>query len=205
MFETLTESASDQFDQVHNVGTTNSPFGEIFSDGVELSPAELVAKHQHGVWRYLRMLCCDAATADDLTQETFLKVLRRSDFQQHSAAATSSYLRRTAYHLLVSMHRKMGRVKSVPDPQFMDEVWDRWAGKDLSGDRAIDALRQCLMSLTERARLSLRMRFGQNASRAQIGEALEISEHGARNLMQRAKNQLRECVEEGLKQGQHDR
>ena len=151
------------------------------------------------------MLGCDTATAEDLTQETFLKVLRSRDFQQVSDAATSSYLRRTAYHLLVSFHRKMGRVKMVPDAQTIEQVWDRWAGKDLSGDKAIDALRQCLNELTERARLSLRMRFGRNSSRAEIAEALSISEHGARNLMQRAKQQLRECVEETLKWDRHEK
>ena len=83
------------------------------------------------------MLGCDTATADDLTQETFLKVLRSRDFQQVSDAATSSYLRRTAYHLLVSFHRKMGRVKMVPDAQTIEQVWDRWAGKDLSGDKPL--------------------------------------------------------------------
>ena len=99
----------------------------------------------------------------------------------------------------------MGRMKSVPDLQFIDQIWDRWAGKDLSGDKAIDALRQCLHGLTDRARLSLRMRFANNSSRTEIADALKISEHGARNLMQRAKKQLRECVEETLKQDSHVR
>jgi RNA polymerase sigma-70 factor (ECF subfamily) len=30
--------------------------------------------------------------------------------------------------------------------------------------------------------------------RAQIAEGLEMTEHGAKNLMQRAKQQLRECI-----------
>ena len=42
----------------------------------ELGPAELIERHQRGVWRYLRMLGCDSSTADDLTQETFLQVHR---------------------------------------------------------------------------------------------------------------------------------
>ena len=99
-------------------------------------PAELITRHQHGVWRYLRMLGCDDATADDLTQETFLRVLRREGFVQHNDAATSGYLRRTAYNLLVSRHRKLGRVQTVAEPAVLDEIWERWAGKDLSGDHA---------------------------------------------------------------------
>jgi RNA polymerase sigma-70 factor (ECF subfamily) len=54
--------------------------------------------------------------------------------------------------------------------------------------------------LTERAQLALRMRFAEDASRVEIGQALGISDHGARNLMQRAKQQLRQCVEEKLQQ-----
>jgi RNA polymerase sigma-70 factor (ECF subfamily) len=43
------------------------------------------------------------------------------------------------------------------------------------------------------------MRFADEASREEIAAALGISEHGAKNLMQRAKHQLRECVESKLK------
>lgn len=162
---------------------------------IELGPTELIARHQRGVWRYLRMLGCDDSTADDLTQETFLRVLRREKFVQHSDAATSSYLRRTAYNLLVSDHRKHKRVQTMAESSVMDEVWDRWAGKDIGGDRAIEVLRECFGLLTERAQKALKMRFATEASRVEIADELNISDHGARNLMQRAKGQLRDCVE----------
>lgn len=167
-------------------------------DEVQLDAAALIRRHQRAVWRYLRMLGCDDATADDLTQETFLRVLRRDDFVQHNDNATAGYLRRTAYNLLVSRHRKLGRVQTIGEPELLDETWDRWAGKDLSGDAAVEALRHCFNRLTERAQIALRMRFDSSASRVEIGEALGITDHGARNLMQRAKQQLRNCVEEQL-------
>lgn len=164
-----------------------------------LPPEELITRHQAGVWRYLRLLGCDPATADDLTQETFLKVLSRKNFVQHSDAATSAYLRRTAHNLLVSLHRRGGSVKQVDAFETIDEVWNRWAGADLTGDEAVDALQDCLKALSQRAQKALRMRFAEAASRAEIGAALGITEHGARNLMQRAKQQLRTCVELKLK------
>ncbi|WP_182867407.1 RNA polymerase sigma factor [Rhodopirellula sp. JC639] len=167
-------------------------------DAETLDAETLIHRHQRGVWRYLRMLGCDDATADDLTQETFLRVLRRDDFVQHNDNATAGYLRRTAYNLLVSRHRKLGRVQTTGEPELLDETWDRWAGKDLTGDAAVEALQQCFQKLTERAQIALRMRFDSSASRIEIGEALGITDHGARNLMQRAKQQLRNCVEEKL-------
>lgn len=165
----------------------------------ELSVGDLIRKHQRGVWRYLRMLGCDAATADDLTQETFLRILKQTNFVQHNDSATAGYLRRTAYNLVVSQHRKLGRTQTIAEPAALDEIWNRWAGKDLTGDTAVDALGGCLSRLTERAQKALKMRFATGASRVEIGEALGISDHGARNLMQRAKQQLRQCVEETLK------
>ncbi|NND96357.1 MAG: sigma-70 family RNA polymerase sigma factor [Pirellulaceae bacterium] len=166
----------------------------------QLSHGELIELHQRGIWRYLRMLGCDSATADDLTQETFLRVLRREDFVQHNDSATAGYLRRTAYNLLVSNHRKQGRMQTVAEPMVLDEIWNRWAGKDMTGDLAVDALRVCLTKLTQRAQLALRMRFADQSSRNEIGKALGITDHGARNLMQRAKQQLKVCVEEKLQQ-----
>jgi len=56
--------------------------------------------------------------------------------------------------------------------------------------------------LSDRARKALEMRFRDQQSREQIAATLEISEHGAKNLMQRAKQQLRACVEKKTKHGQ---
>ena len=158
----------------------------------------MVRRHQAGVWRYLRMLGCDGATADDLTQETFLRVLGQKNFVQYSDAATSAYLRRTARNLMISMARRSSRVRLTDSVGILDEVWNRWAGADLTGDEAAEALRNCFERLTERAQLALRLRYTDEASRAAIGKALGITEHGARNLMQRAKQQLRQCVKSRL-------
>jgi RNA polymerase sigma-70 factor, ECF subfamily len=167
-------------------------------DASDSSPAGLIRRHQKGVWRYLRMLGCDSSTADDLTQETFLRVLRQDNFVHHNDAATNAYLRRTAYNLLVSLHRKQKRVHTSVEASEIDEIWNRWAGQDLSGDLAIEVLQDCLSQITERAQMALRMRFGKGASRNEIAEKLGITDHGTRNLMQRAKAKLRECVEEKL-------
>jgi len=176
---------------------TNDPPVGSSCEG-EKSPQELIKTHQAGLWRYLRMLGCDASLADDLTQEAFLKVLHHDSFTQHSDKSTAAYLRRTAHNLLVSMHRKGGRKRTTFTGDPLDEVWDRWAGQDITGDYAVDCLRECMQALTERAQKALRMRFGDESSRASIAEALEITEHGARNLMQRAKQQLRDCVQQRL-------
>lgn len=167
------------------------------SQAAGFDPVRLIQTHQAGVWRYLRALGCDSAQAEDLTQETFLAVLQRP-FQDVNQAATSAYLRKTALNLLISLRRRSGKVTAMEDVEELDRTWTEWAGKD-NGEAALDALRDCLQGLTERARMSLEMRFREDSTRAEIAAALDITEHGAKNLMQRAKQQLRDCIDEKLK------
>lgn len=67
-------------------------------------------------------------------------------------------------------------------------------GADDDGNEVLDALRQCMAGLTPRAQLALRLRYADEVDRIEIGKQLGITEHGAKNLMQRAKQQLKECV-----------
>jgi RNA polymerase sigma-70 factor, ECF subfamily len=156
-------------------------------------PVKLIQDHQVGVWRYLRALGCSPDQAEDLAQETFLSVLQKP-FQDYSPHATRAYLRRVAYNLFVTQQRRSGRVVTVEDIEQYDLGWTRWAGHD-DGESLLLALRKCLEKLGDRARLALRLRFGERRTRNEIAAALEVSEHGAKNLMQRAKQKLRECVE----------
>ena len=157
---------------------------------------QLIEEHQAGVWRYLRSLGCDTSEADDITQETFLSILERP-FSQYSAAATAAYLRKVAFNRFVSARRRSGRVILMEQVEEVDRTWSRLASDD-QGEAMLDALKDCLQNLSKRARWALEMRFRDRLARSAIASALEITEHGAKNLMQRAKKQLRECIESKL-------
>ncbi len=165
-------------------------------------PEKLITGHYLGVWRYLRAIGCPIHLADDLAQETFVAVLRKP-FQQTSEHSTSAYLRRVAFHLLLEYKRKFGSVGLTDQAELLDQYWTRWAGADASGDRMIDALKECFQRLSARAQKSLRMRFEDQATRERIAAELQITENGVKNLQQRAKAQLRQCLEEKL--GTQDR
>jgi RNA polymerase sigma-70 factor, ECF subfamily len=168
------------------------------SVGVPVDPERLIVEHQAGVWRFLRAAGCEPNLADDLTQESFVMVLQRP-FLEFSRAATAAYLRRVAMNLLINLRRREGRMHLTEDPEVFEMAWVQWAGAEDNGDEQLAALKQCLKKLTPRARLSLEMRFRDGATRESIAAALEISEHGAKNLMQRAKGQLKTCIEKKSK------
>ena len=161
------------------------------------TPAErLIVDYQAAIWRYLRAMGCEASLADDLTQETFLAALQRP-FQDINPAATSAYLRTIAKNFLISHHRRAGKVKAVENVELLDRTWSNWAGND-DGSGALDALRDCLQGLGDRAKQALELRFRQDSSREEIAAALKLSEDGAKNILQRAKQKLRDCIEQKL-------
>lgn len=161
-----------------------------------LSPEEvarLVQQHQAGLWRYLRALGCEPSLAEDLVQETFVRVLQHP-VELRSDASTAAYLRRVARNLAISAYRKDRRLQLVGDVELLDRVWENWAGQD-DGQWLLAALRRCWEKLRQRAQLALRLRFEHQLPRAEIARRLEMTEHGAKNLMQRAKKTLRDCIQ----------
>ncbi len=164
----------------------------------ELDPALLIREHQAGIWRYLRALGCEANEAEDLTQETFLAVLTKP-FEYYGKAAAASYLRKVAYHRFISARRRTNKELVTDEFEHIDDNWSRWVeSQQNDGSEAVDHLKECMKSLTERARWALEMRFRDKLPRIEIANSLEITEHGAKNLMQRAKQKLRECIENKL-------
>lgn len=156
--------------------------------------AALIRSHQNDVWRYLRSLGCTPNQADDLTQETFLRVMERP-FQSVNARATAAYLRKVAHSRFISLCRRESKSVDSNHIEAIDQYWKR----ELDGrhtDDLVDYLRECLQRLTDRARQALQLRYAEHASRQQIADALNMTTHGAKNVLQRAKQKLRACVEE---------
>ena len=166
--------------------------------GVDLET--LIDDHQVSIWQYLRALGCEFHEADDLTQETFLTVFRRP-FHYYGRAAAAGYLRRVAFHRFVVNCRRTNKTITVGDFEEFDERRSRWTG-DSSPDPLLDVLADCLACLPERSRLSLQMRFRDGLPRKQIADKLSITEHGVRNLMQRAKRKLRDSIERKIRDKQ---
>jgi RNA polymerase sigma-70 factor (ECF subfamily) len=131
-----------------------------------------------------------------LTQETFLAVLQRP-FEDYDTASTAAYLRRVARNIYVTHLRRADEVRLMANLDAIDTQWTRWAASD-NGDALLAALRDCLEQLGARPQKAFAMRFAEKKSRAEIAAALGLSKDGAKNLMQRAKGVLRNCIQNKL-------
>jgi RNA polymerase sigma-70 factor (ECF subfamily) len=160
--------------------------------------ADLVREHQAGVWRYLRYLGAEAHEADDLTQETFLAVMR-SGFEYRSPLEAAQYLRRAARNQLLIRRRRESREPTVGDLEAAEAVWAEAAGDDGLNDYLL-ALEDCLQRAVDaRWREAIVLRYRDGASRDQIGERLDIATEGVKSLLRRARAALRDCVERKMR------
>lgn len=159
----------------------------------------LIVAQQAGVWRYLRYLGCDRAQADDITQETFLQVLRRG-FDQRGERETAAYLRAVARNCFLMNVRKTRHVQSVEDLDLADNAWEQGQGDAEAGEARLRALRQCLESIHGKARQALEMQYMQQRSGEDIAAAMSMSHENVRVILHRAKQALKKCIEGKLGQ-----
>src|SRR5262249_14847759 len=155
---------------------------------------EALAAHRAALWRCLRTLGADAATADDLVQEAFVVALRRADFDAQAPQAAFAFLRTTARHLwLRSRRRRPDEQRAGREVEAADRVWDARCG-DGDGDGYVAALRECFAELPERSRALLDATYGERRSRTASAQALGMSEDGIKSALRRLRAFLHECI-----------
>jgi RNA polymerase sigma-70 factor (ECF subfamily) len=161
-----------------------------------VTPAELVRRHQADVWRYLRLLGCDASLADDLTQEAFLEVIRRP-FDYRGRAEALAYLRKVARNRFLMAVRRTRRAPTHEQLEAAEAVWAENIGDD--GDAWLEAIDECVAQLSGRPAEAIELCYRQQLSRETIAERLGMQPDGVKTLLRRTREVLRECVEKRLR------
>jgi RNA polymerase sigma-70 factor (ECF subfamily) len=154
--------------------------------------AAFVRRHQRGVWRFLRALGCPAHAAEEIAQDAFLLAL---DHDVTDAVAPA-FLRQAAKFLWLRKQRDEGRAAQRL-AAAAERLWQRDCARD-DGEGLLAALRRCVEALPERSRLVVELVYRDDASRADVARELQLTEHGARALLQRLRGALRQCVERRL-------
>jgi RNA polymerase sigma-70 factor (ECF subfamily) len=158
--------------------------------------ADVVRAHQHAVWRWLRVLGCRPHEADDLAQETFV-VLLRTQLADDGPAALRAWLRSTAKNLFLAHCRRAARAPGIADDADVEAAFAAYErDDDGAGYRA--ALRGCLETLPARQRELLELHVHERATPQALAAATGLADEGARSLLRRIKQALRQCIERRL-------
>ncbi len=145
------------------------------------------------VWRYLRFLGAPQALADDLAQETFVRLIE-NPIEDRGDAALAGWLRTTARHLFLREGRSPRPEIETLEDHHLEACWQRW---NQSNDYH-DALEHCLARLTDRQREALALRYRDDASRDSIANELKLKPDGIKTMLRRSREALLSCIRSTL-------
>lgn len=132
----------------------------------------------------------DSTEAEDVAQETYLKVWRNAGKWSPGTARFDSWVMRIAVNLCYDRLRKR---KDVQLPEHFDRE-DGAAPADavLAGRSSEEAVRAAVAALPDRQRLALELCHFQEMGNIEAAEIMEVSVEAIESLLSRARRTLRE-------------
>lgn len=176
-----------------------------FKSGDARAFATLVERHETRLWNYLRRFVGDAATAEDLLQDVFMRVLdHAADWTP--AAKVTTWMFTIARNLCTdharrAVHRKASSLDAPAARASEDDsgplLVERVAGRDLGGEHQAQMaemlveLDAALAALPDEQREVFLMREVMDLSFAEIAQAVGASEPTVKSRMRYALERLR--------------
>lgn len=156
---------------------------------------ELVAEHADSVYRLAYRLSGNPQDAEDLTQETFMRVFR--SLKKYQPGAFRGWLHRITTNLFLDMvrHRSKIRMEALP------EDYERVPGTDMTPEQAYSVstldptLQAALDELGPNYRVAVVLCDVVGMSYDEIAETLGVKMGTVRSRIHRGRTQLREYIE----------
>jgi RNA polymerase sigma-70 factor (ECF subfamily) len=160
---------------------------------------KLFERHHLPLYRTLRRLSGDAALAEDLVQEVFLRALdARAAYEERGQERAWLF---TIARRLLADRRRASRRRPAAAP--LDEV-DRSCGRDGAGDLRA-ALEQALARLPERDREIFLLRENGGLGHEEIARVVGATPAAVRNRLHHARLTLREHLRPELNRARRPR
>jgi len=162
--------------------------------GEEEAFRSLVDRHLPTVLAIARRMLHDDAEAEDVAQETLLRLWRNAAGLEIGPHGVRPWLRRVASNLCIDRVRARRNtlvVEAVPEESEPANQVRHLAEREL-GSR-VDA---ALKALPERQRLALTLFHYEGMSQIEVGEVLGISDEAVESLLARARRTLKVTLKE---------
>ena len=165
--------------------------------------SQLIERHRVRVYDYIRMMVKDAELADDIFQETFIKVVRVIDSGRYKESGKFlSWVMRIAHNQVIDHFRSEKHNPSVNESsagydilatQRLTEgsIEDRMVGEQIEAD-----LRNLVAELPEEQQEVVRLRYYGGLSFKEIAEQTEVGINTALGRMRYALINLRKMIKE---------
>ncbi|ALC05521.1 RNA polymerase sigma factor SigE [Corynebacterium deserti GIMN1.010] len=156
---------------------------------------ELVAEHADSVYRLAYRLSGNQHDAEDLTQETFMRVFR--SLKNYQPGTFEGWLHRITTNLFLDMVRHRGKIRM----EALPEDYERVPGNDMTPEQAYTvanldpALQTALDELSPDFRVAVILCDVVGMSYDEIAETLGVKMGTVRSRIHRGRSQLRASLE----------
>ncbi len=137
--------------------------------------SELVARYQERLYWQVRRIVLSHDDADDVLQDTFIKVFRNID-SFRGASKLYSWMYRIATNEALSFVKKRSRMMGISDEELQQQMVGKLeADPYFDGDQAQMQLQRALAGLPEKQRLVFNMKYFEELKYEEISEILGTS------------------------------
>ena len=180
---------------------------QAVAGGDEQAYSQLVHRHGDRLYGYLLRLTRCASDAEDLLQDTFVKVWRRAGSYQPGRVQAGTWLHRIAHNLYVDSFRRNRRRAEVVLADNPDEAS---AGQSVELESALLAserlhqVERALSALPANQRAAIILCQLQGMSNADAAIVLGVGTRALESLLARARRSLRAATELSTEHGDGD-
>jgi RNA polymerase sigma-70 factor (ECF subfamily) len=192
---------------------TDDALMAAYAGGSAAAFEQLYARHQAGLYRFVRRLLGPALNAqtDEVFQDTWLRVVQARARWQPQGASFRTWLYTLAHHRVIDMLRRSGREVSL-DAQADDgdapwepdtTAWQHWPAPASAAPhseelafwrRAGEQLLACLEQLPLPQRSAFLLHHDDGLALDDVARALEVGFETAKTRLRYAMSKLRTCM-----------
>ncbi|WP_244558502.1 RNA polymerase sigma factor [Tardiphaga sp. OK246] len=152
----------------------------------------LVERHIDRAFGIALRLLGSRADAEDVVQDTMLKVWTHRGQWEHGRAKFSTWLYRVVTNRCIDLHRRprTDNVDAVPEPADIKPD----AFSTMQRDEVAKLLEAAMQRLPEQQRVAVILSYHENMSNGDIAEVMNTTVSAVESLLKRGRQQLREIL-----------
>jgi RNA polymerase sigma-70 factor (ECF subfamily) len=181
---------------------SDSDLVQEYLSGSEIALEKLINKHQARIFNFINSKVQDRDTAEDIFQDTFIKVIRTLKGGQYNEEGKFlPWIMRIAHNLVIDFFRKNNRMPKVKNTEEFDIfrfISDNSPNAEHSmvQDQVVKDLQKLIQELPEDQKQVLIMRLYRDMSFKEIAENTNVSINTALGRMRYAIINLRKLIDE---------
>ena len=160
--------------------------------GDEVAFRALVERHIDRAYAIALRILCNSADAEDVVQDTMLKIWSHRGRWQHGRAKFSTWLYRVISNRCIDLRRKPRTENVDTVPEVADGQPD--ASLLIERNELNDMLELAIQRLPDQQRVAVILSYHENMSNGEIAQVMDTTVAAVESLLKRGRQQLRQLL-----------